>query len=41
MLKVLNDERLLAQNLTHHIHQEDMIEDTALHNINQLSEDNK
>ena len=38
--KVLNNERLLAENLTHHIHQEDSIEDFGLHNINKLSSDN-
>ena len=36
LLKVLNDKRLLAQNLTHEIHQEDHIDDKALHNIHKL-----
>ena len=40
LLKVLNDNKLLAQNLAHSIHQEDMIEDDGLHNIHKLSKDN-
>ena len=40
LLEILNDKKLLAQNLAHAIHQEDTIEDEGLKNIHKFSKDN-
>ena len=39
LAEIINSQKQLAENLTHEIHRDDEVTDSALHNIHQLSRD--